>query len=66
MSDTITPAEFDFLVRRAGLTLSETQKAEMIGVYPLVAAMAARIRTPPRDRMAEPAHIFVPGEGSAA
>jgi hypothetical protein len=53
----ITPAEFDFLVRRAGLTLTEAQKAELIEVYPLMQAMAERIRTP-RGRAAEPAHIF--------
>ncbi len=63
MAPNITPVEFDFLVRRAGLTVTEAQKAELIGVYPMVAAMAARNRTPPRGREAEPAHIFIPGEG---
>lgn len=65
MASNIAPAEFDFLVRRAGLIVTEAQRVELIGVYPMVAAMAARNRAPLRGREAEPAHIFIPGEGIA-
>jgi hypothetical protein len=58
MNPTITPENFDFLVQRAGLTLTEAQKAELIRVYPVMAAMAERLRTPLRGRDAEPAHVF--------
>ncbi len=64
MSATISRAEFDFLARRAGLTLTEAQATELIGVYPLIAAMVERNRNG-RGREAEPAHIFVPGEAPA-
>jgi hypothetical protein len=65
MKHSITSAEFDFLADRAGLTLTAAQKAELMGVYPLVAAFAERVRTP-RGREAEPAHVFVPGESAAS
>jgi hypothetical protein len=65
MSPTITSEAFDFLARRAGYTLSPEQKAELISVYPHIAAMIARVHAP-RGREAEPAHIFVPGETVAA
>ena len=61
MLQNITDAEFDFLAKRAGLALTDAQKAELMTVYPLVAAMAERNRAP-RGRAAEPAHIFIPGE----
>jgi hypothetical protein len=65
MKHSITSAEFDFLADRAGLTLTAAQKAELMGVYPLVAAFAERVRTP-RGREAEPAHVFIPGESAAS
>ncbi len=43
----------DFLIARAGLSLTPEQKAELKAAYPHVAAMAARVRKP-RGRMAEP------------
>ncbi len=64
MADTITSDQFDFLIARAELTLTPEQKAEIMGTYPYVAALIARNRKP-RGRMAEPAHIFIPGEGVA-
>ena len=48
---------FEFLVARAGLDLTPTQKAELKGVYAGLAAMAARVRRP-RGRMAEPAAVY--------
>lgn len=60
MDSSISSEEFDFLARRAGLTLTPPQKAELITVYGHVRAMAERVRQP-RGRDAEPAHVFVPG-----
>jgi len=48
---------FEFLLARAGLHLSDEQKAELKAVYAGVAAMAERVRKP-RGRMAEPAHVY--------
>ena len=62
MSASISLEEIDFLARRAGLALTEAQKAELVEAYPTVAAALERIRTP-RGHEAEPAHIFVPGAG---
>ena len=47
----------EFLLARAGLNLTEEQKAELKGVYAGIAEMAERVRKP-RGRMAEPAHIY--------
>ncbi len=60
----LTTEEFDFMAAKAGVTVTEAQRTELMSVYPLVAAMAERNRSS-RGRQAEPAHIFVPGEGSA-
>ena len=48
---------FEFLLARAGIYLTEEQKAELKGVYAGIAAMAERVRKP-RGRMAEPAHVY--------
>jgi hypothetical protein len=53
----ITDEAFEFLLARAGLQLTEGQKAELKGIYPGIAEMAERVRKP-RGRMAEPAHIY--------
>ncbi len=47
----------DFQLARAGLALSEAQKAELKTVYGHIAEMAARVRKP-RGRMAELAHVY--------
>ena len=47
----------DFLLARAGLALSDAEKAELKTVYAGIAAMAERVRQP-RGRMAEPAHAY--------
>jgi hypothetical protein len=47
---------FEFLITRAGLSLTAKQKAELKSVYAGIAAMAERVRKP-RGYMAEPAHI---------
>ena len=48
---------FEFLIARAGLDLTDEQKAELMTVYAGIAEMAERVRKP-RGRMAEPAHIY--------
>lgn len=53
----ISPEAFEFLLVRAGLSLTDEQKAELRTVYAGVAEMAERVRKP-RGRMAEPAHIY--------
>ena len=58
MEPSVTEAEFEILVRRAGLTMDEAQRKVLHEVYGHLEAMLDRIRTP-RDRGAEPAHIFV-------
>ena len=60
MEPSFSREEFDFLIRQAGLTLTEAQKAELFGVYGQIRRMAERVRQP-RGRASEPAHIFIPG-----
>ncbi len=52
--------DFDALVRRAGLSLTDTQITTIYGAWGYVEQMLERVRTPGRDRAAEPAHIFKP------
>ena len=47
----------DFLLARAGLALTEAEKAELKRVYPSIAQLAERVRQP-RGRMAELAHVY--------
>jgi len=58
MSEPISPERFAVLVERAGLKLTPEQCEELRQAYPLVERMARTVRRP-RDRAAEPAHIFV-------
>jgi hypothetical protein len=53
----ITDEAFEFLLARAGLDLTDEQKAELKSIYAGIAQMAERVRKP-RGRMAEPAHIY--------
>jgi hypothetical protein len=53
----ISDQALDFLLARAGLDLTEAQKAELKSVYAGIAAMAERVRKP-RGIMAEPAHTY--------
>jgi hypothetical protein len=62
MESSISRAEFEFLVRRAGLTLTVAQIDELHGVYGYIEGFAARVR---EHGEAEPAHIFVPLEAPA-
>ena len=53
----IDDAAFEYLLARAGLTLSDTEKAELKTVCDGIAEMAKRVRRP-RGRMAEPALTY--------
>jgi hypothetical protein len=53
----ITDEAFDYLIARAGLTLTDAEKAELRTVCDGIGAMAERVRKP-RGRMAEPALIY--------
>jgi hypothetical protein len=57
MPSQITDEAFEYLLARAGLSLSDAEKAELKEVCAGVAAMAARVRQP-RGRMAEPALTY--------
>jgi hypothetical protein len=48
---------FEFLRARAGLRLTDEQKAELMTVYAGIAEMAERVRKP-RGHMAELAHVY--------
>ena len=61
MPTDISDQALDFLLARAGLDLTDAQKAELKTVYPGIAAMAERVRKP-RGIMAEPAHTYGFGE----
>ena len=47
----------EFLLARAGLDLTDAEKAELKAVYANIALMAERVRKP-RGRMAELGHVF--------
>jgi len=57
MPSEIGDEAFEFLLARAGLDLTDAQKAELKTVYAGLAAMAERVRKP-RGRMAEPALTY--------
>ena len=57
MPTRISDEAFEFLVARAGLSLSDAEKAELKEVCDGISAMAARVRQP-RGRMAEPALTY--------
>jgi len=58
----ISAEHFAFLVERAGLKLTPEQFEELRGGYRFVERMVRSVRRP-RDREAEPAHIFVHPKG---
>jgi len=53
----INDAAFEYLLARAGLNLTDAEKAELKMVCDGIAAMAERVRKP-RGRMAEPALTY--------
>ena len=58
----ISAERFTAMVERAGLKLTPEQFEEMRQGYRFVERMARSVRRP-RDRAAEPAHIFVHPRG---
>jgi hypothetical protein len=54
----ISSERFAILVEEAGLNLTPAQFAELRDAYRFVVRMRESVRRP-RDRAAEPAHIFV-------
>jgi hypothetical protein len=58
VSEPISPERFAILVERAKLKLTPEQFEELRQAYRFVERMARTARRP-RDRAAEPAHIFV-------
>jgi hypothetical protein len=57
MPTPISDAAFEYLLARAGLSLSEAEKAELKTVCDGIATMTERVRKP-RGRMAEPALTY--------
>jgi len=57
MTIRVTDDAFDYLLARAGLTLTDAEKADLRAVCDGIAEMAARVRQP-RGRMAEPALTY--------
>ncbi len=57
MPTDIPDEALDFLLARAGLDLTDAEKAELKTVYAGIAQMAERVRQP-RGRMAELAHVY--------
>ena len=54
-------ADFEALVRRAGLPLTPAQVADIHGgAWVYMERMTAAVRGTDRDRPAEPAHVFKP------
>ena len=57
MQSDIDDAALNYLLARAGLSLTAEQRAELKTVHAALAALAERVRKP-RGRMAEPAHSY--------
>jgi len=57
MPTPINDGAFAYLLSRAGLTLTDAEKAELKSVCDGIARMAERVRKP-RGRMAEPALTY--------
>jgi hypothetical protein len=57
MQSEINDAALEYLIARAGLDLTDEQKAELKTVHAALAALAERVRKP-RGPMAEPAHSY--------
>jgi hypothetical protein len=57
MQSDLNDQALDYLLARAGLNLTDEQKAELKTVHAALAALAERVRKP-RGRMVEPAHAY--------
>jgi len=63
MSSSLSQTEFEALVKRAGLSLTPENIADLYSAWPHIERFTARLRNPARGREAEPAHIFRPLSG---
>jgi hypothetical protein len=61
MDSPMSEADFAAMIRRTGIPVTPEQAASLRQGYDLMAPLLAEIRTPPRPRAAEPAHIFIAG-----
>ena len=57
MTPELTDPALDYLLRSAGLDLTDAQRQDLKSIDAALTAMKARVRQP-RGRMAEPAHSF--------
>ena len=57
MSSPISDETLDYLLKAAGLAVTDAQKADLKSIHESLAAMKARVRQP-RGRMAELAHTY--------
>lgn len=57
MPPELTDEALEFLLARAGLSLTQEQKDELKRIHAGIARMAERVRKP-RGRMAEPAFVY--------
>ena len=60
MPEPLTQAEFEVLLKRAGLDLPPATVADMYSAWPHIERFTARLRNPARGREAEPSHTFRP------
>ena len=60
MSQPLSRAEFEALVKRAGLDLTPETVADIYSAWPHIERFTERLRNPARGREAEPAHLFRP------
>lgn len=60
MSEPLTQAEFEALVKRAGLPVTPETIADLYSAWPHIERFTAALRNPARGREAEPAHLFRP------
>lgn len=63
MSAKLPQADFEVLIRRAGLRLTPAQTAELYATWAYVEPMLERVRAGGHGREAEPALIFRPDCG---
>jgi hypothetical protein len=63
MSQPLSRSEFEVLVKRAGLPLTQANIDALYSAWPHYERFAALVRNPARGREAEPAHIFKPLAG---
>jgi len=64
MDSPMSESDFAAMVRRTGIPVTAEQLVSLKQGYDLMTSLLEDIRTPPRPRAAEPAHIFIAGPRS--